>query len=109
MEELIEGVKEILEESHVPTVPTETIIDIIEFINIHRENEAEMEMYKTGWTPGQTDERDLKIAKLERSLETERNKVKCKHCDGAGRIVFYGGTHQSYSKCFKCDGTGRII
>ena len=44
---------------------------------------------------------------LERELARERNKVHCKECNGAGRIITLGPSHSSDSQCWKCNGDGR--
>lgn len=53
------------------------------------------------------DPRDEKIARLEKELQDERDKVTCPECGGTGVIISYGPVHSSWSQCWTCRGVGR--
>lgn len=49
------------------------------------------------------------IRDLERKLNTERDKIACPECYGAGRVYATVGTaHISNAQCYKCRGEGKI-
>ena len=46
--------------------------------------------------------------RLSRELETERDKVICPVCRGAGTLSSVGPVHSSFSSCWKCRGHGKV-
>ena len=53
------------------------------------------------------DDMQRDIDGLQAAIQTERNKVHCRECDGNGTIVSHMGTLASRSRCWKCNGEGR--
>lgn len=47
------------------------------------------------------------VSTLKRELETERDKVICRECNGHGSITTHGPIHSATSSCFRCHGEGR--
>lgn len=102
----VELVQETLHESGFD-VPEKVCREIVENIDLHKSNMADLDMYKTGWTPGAKCEKEKRIEELEKALRKEENLVRCADCSGYGYFYSGGGTFTSKHSCNKCNGKGR--
>ena len=89
-------------DEHGVSATPEQIKAIAEDVKVSHENYG-MAFY----SPPAGEHLRRELDEANRKLRAEREKVRCRECNGRGRIITPGPYHSSDMGCWKCHGEGR--